>query len=177
MKVAPAEVVTDAAGLGVAVVVCALVVPVREDEVQHTGLGRSVKITRHIVGREGEFWRVFKRNSEGLRAFGVDGHVARHEVVEARGVHVLVAVVKEEHIGVLGHLVEDVRVVHQLGVSAAQLHRQHEAAEGFEKERFSRSSVALFVFAYLVVEGLSSPRPALALETVQHVADDKEFVE
>lgn len=88
-----------------------------------------------------------------------------------------VAVVNQHKVGVLRHLVEHVRVVHQLGVAPAQLHRFHKEAEGLEQERLAAAAVAFAVLAYLVVHGHGGPRPRGAFVVVQHVAYGKELAD
>ena len=84
---------------------------------------------------------------------------------------VAVAVVDEQVVGMFRHLVEHVRVVHQLGIASGQLDCFAEIGEHLEEEGLSRASVALSVVRHLVVHGEECPglrHGLVGVEVVPH---------
>ena len=112
------EVIADGAAFPVVVVFGALMVVVAEYHVKQTGFARRVEVCRYIIGGESNLGAVLEGNGERLVILRVDSHVACDIVVEQTGVQVTVTVIDEQHLCVLRHLVEDVRVIHQLRVTA-----------------------------------------------------------
>ena len=112
------EVIADGAAFSVVIVLGALMVVVAEYHVKQTGLTRRVEVCRNIISGESNFGAVLERDGERLVVLRVDSHVACDVVVEQASIQVTVTVIDEQHLCVLRHLVEDVRVIHQLGVTA-----------------------------------------------------------
>ena len=92
-------------------------IPVGEYHVQGACLARRVEVCWNVVGGEGELRTLIKGNGEDVVVLGVHGEVRGDAVVELAEVHVPVAVVDEHHVGELCHLLQHVRVVHEVALA------------------------------------------------------------
>ena len=128
------EVVADGAALAVVVFLRLLMIIVRKDHIQQTCLARRVEVGWHVVGGESDFGAFLEGDGKRLVVLRVDGHVRGDVVVEQAGIQVAVAVVHEQHLGVLRHLVEHVGVVHQFGVAPGEFDGLHQQRQHLEEE-------------------------------------------
>ncbi len=171
------EVVADGTSLQIVVLLRSLVVPVREDHVEGACLTRRVEVARHIVRCEGELWALVEGYGEHVVVFRVDGEVGGDAVVELAKIHVAVAVIDEHHVGELRHLLQYVRVVHEVALAPGEGDCLAHFLNGLEEEALARPSVALVVLANLVVHGLRCPGTRYTLVAVEHIAHDEYLVD
>ena len=74
------------------------------------------------------------------------------------------------------YLVQPVRVLGQLDVTARQFHRLTEIRQGLEDKRLSGSSVTLVILSDFVIHSHRRPGPRWGLVTVHHVSDNEDLV-